>query len=543
MKRLLSILIVLSALIAGCCEPLPPVSPTSTPAPFPTSGFTPTPVRLVYGLTLAPSGIDPHVNASSELGIPLTSVYDTLVYLDPNTGDFVPGLAEDWDVSGDGLVYTFYLREGVTFHDGTPFDAEAVRFNLERITSADLASQKASFMLGPYERVEVVDDYTVRIHLSEPFAPLLDSLSQVYLGMASPAAVEEWGSDYQLHQVGTGPFVFAEYVPQDHLLLRRNPDYAWGPEIYQHDTALADEIEFRFFVDPATRSPALETGEVDIMGEIPPQDAVRLAESDDFRIEAVPIPGVSLMFFLNTNRPPLDDVKVRQALLYGTDRQAIVATIFRDTSPVAYGPLAANTFGYEPAVKDYYAHNPAQAATLLDEAGWKDTDGDGVRDKDGESMILDMTLMGWGHMPEVGQLLAAQWSALGIEVNSPPPVSYPEALEIAGEGRHHLIPFNLSGSDPDILRKFFHSQATFNWSKLDDGELDNWLEAAARTSSWEEREALYSQIQLRVMSEALVLPIRDYVNLNGVSDQVQGLRFDAQGWFPRLIDVTAEEIQ
>jgi peptide/nickel transport system substrate-binding protein len=543
MKRLFPILMLFSILIAGCCDPLPPATPTSTPRPFPSPDFTPTPTRLVYGLTLAPSGIDPHVNASSELGIPLTSVYDTLVYLDPDTGDFVPGLAEDWDVSEDELVYTFYLHEGVTFHDGTSFNAEAVRFNLERITSPDLASQKARFMLGPYKRVEVMDEYTVRIHLGEPFAPILDSLSQVYLGMASPAAVEKWGSDYQLHQVGTGPFIFAEYAPQDHLLLRRNPDYTWGPEIYQHDTTLADEIEFRFFVDPATRSPALETGEVDIMGEIPPQDADRLAESDNFRIEAVPIPGVSLMFFLNTTRPPLDDVKVRQALIFATDRQAIVATIFRNTSPIAYGPLAANTFGYEPEVQDYYAHNPAQAATLLDEAGWKDTDGDGVRDKDGAPLVLDMTLMCWGHMPEVGQLLAAQWSTLGIEVNAPSPVSYPEALEIAGEGRHHLIPFTLSGSDPDILRKFFHSQATFNWSKLDDAELDSWLEAAARTSDWEEREALYSQIQLRVTNEALVLPIRDYVNLNGVSNQVHGLAFDAQGWFPWLIDVTMTEIQ
>jgi peptide/nickel transport system substrate-binding protein len=541
MKRLLPILIVLSTLIAGCCDSLPPPDSTATPAPSLPSDSTPT--RLVYGLTLAPSGIDPHVNASSELGIPLTSVYDTLVYLDPDSGDFVPGLAEDWDVSEDELAYTFYLREGVTFHDGTPFNAEAVRFNLDRITSPDLASQKARFMLGPYERAEVIDEYTVRIHLGEPFAPFLDSLGQVYLGMASPAAVEKWGSDYQLHQVGSGPFIFAEYVPQDHLLLRRNPDYAWGPEIYQHDTAQVDEIEFRFFVDPATRSPALETGEADIMGEIPPQDAARLAESDGFRIEAVPIPGVSLMFFLNTTRPPLNDVKVRQALLYGTDRQAIVSTIFRDTSPVAYGPLAATTFGYEPKVQGYYAHDPAQAAALLDEACWKDTDGDGVRDKDGEPLVLDMTLMGWGHMPEVGQLLAAQWSTLGIEVSSPPPVSYPEALEIADEGRHHLIPFNLSGSDPDILRKFFHSQASFNWSKLNDAELDNWLEAAARTSNREEREALYSQIQLRVMNEALVLPIRDYVNLNGVNDHVQGLAFDAQGWFPWLIDVTVTEIQ
>jgi peptide/nickel transport system substrate-binding protein len=495
--------------------------------------------RIVYGLTLAPSGIDPHVHRSSELGIPLTSVYDTLVYQDPETGQFVPGLAERWVVSDDGITYTFYLREDVTFHDGTAFNAEAVRLNLERITSPDLASQKARFMLGPYERAEVVDEYTVCIHLSEPFAPLLGALSQVYLGMASPAAVEKWGDEYQLHQVGTGPFVFADYVAEDHLLLRRNPDYDWGPSVYRNKTARVDEIEFRFFTDPATRSPALETGEADVMGEIPPLDAARLEENPGFRVEAVPIPGISLMVFMNTNRPPLDDIQVRRALLYAADREAIISTIFRDTSPVAYGPLAATTFGYEPAVQGYYPYDPAQAAALLDEASWTDTDGDGVRDWNGEPLTLDLYLMGWGYMPDVGQLLAAQWAELGIAVNSQE-VNFREAMGVISEGEYHLIPFTDSSSDPDILREFFHSQAGSNWSKVNNSEIDAWLEAAARTSDPAERAALYSQVQLRVMDQALVIPIRDYVNLNGVSNQVQGLRFDARGWFPWLVDLTVE---
>jgi peptide/nickel transport system substrate-binding protein len=493
--------------------------------------------QVRYGLTLSPSGIDPHVNASSELGIPLTSVYDTLVYLDPETRGFVPGLAERWEISEDGLAYTFYLKEA-KFHDGTAFDADAVRFNLDRITSADLKSQKAAFMLGPYDRTEVVDKSTVRIVLKQPFAPLLDSLSQVYLGMASPSAVQKWGTEYQLHQVGTGPFVMADYMPGDHLLLTPNPDYAWGPALYEHPRAQVAEIEFRFYTDPATRSPALETGQADIMGEIPPQDAKRLQSKAGFQVQAVPIPGVSLMFFLNTTRAPLDDVRVRQALLYGTDRQAIVSTVFGGLSPIAYGPLAAITLGYDASVQSLYPYDDQKAAALLAEAGWADADGDGVLDKNGQPLALDAILMSFGSMPEASQLLASQWQSLGIRVDSRV-VSYPEALQIAQEGNYHLIPFNLSGSDPDILRKFFHSGASFNWSKADDPEMDGWLDQAAQISDRAQRVGLYSQIQQRVMDEALVVPIRDYVNLNGVSSRVEGLRFDAQGWFPWLIDVTS----
>ena len=517
MRRLLIFLLLAAALATGC-----------TPRP---GG------RIVYGLTLAPTGIDPHINASAELGIPLTSVYDTLVYQDPKTGEFVPGLAQKWEVSEDGRIYTFYLRRGVKFHDGTPFNAEAVRFNLDRITSPDLASQKARFMLGPYERTEVVDEYTVRIVLKEPFAPLLDSLSQVYLGMASPTAVQQWGQEYQVHQVGTGPFIFAEYVPSGHLLLRRNPDYAWGPSVYQHKTAQLEEVEFRFFTDPATRSPALESGEADVMGEVPPQDAVRLKDDPRFRIEAVAIPGSSLMFFMNTTRPPLDDLAVRQAILYGTDRQAIISAVFKDTSPVACGPLAAVTFGYDPSVCQYYPYDPARARALLEERGWKDSDGDGIREKDGQPLVLDLYLMSWGYLPTIGELLIAQWTDLGIRVNAQT-VRYPEALQIGREGRHHLMPFQSSGSDPDVLRQFFHSQGSMNWSKVNDPEMDGWLMEGMRTSDRQQRAADYSQVQRRVMEQALVLPIRDYVNLNGVNQRVQGLRFDARGWFPWLIDVT-----
>jgi peptide/nickel transport system substrate-binding protein len=525
MKKLtlpLTVLILLALVLAACDKLTPEVGEEI--------------FVLTYGLTLAPSGIDPHVNASSELGIPLTSVYDTLVYQDPHSGEFVPGLAERWEISGDGRVYTFYLRDDVSFHDGTPFDAQAVQVNLDRITDPGTASQKAVFMLGPYQKTEVVDEHTVQIHLSAPYAPLLDALSQVYLGMASPAALEKWGADYQFHQVGTGPFKFVEYVPDDHLTLERNPDYAWGPSVFENKgVAYLDQVEFRFFVDPATRAPALETGEVRVMGELPPRDATRLDGRDDFVLHAVPIPGQPAQFFLNTGLAPLDDLHVRQALLHATDRQAIVQTLFGDTSPAAYGPLSAASPGYDPAVQNLYPYDPDKAAALLEAAGWGDSDGDGTRDKDGTPLQLTMALGGWGFNPDMAQLMQAQWAAIGVELKAEV-LPYPALLEAGRNGSHHLAGFNLSGRDPNLLWTFYHSQGGFNFSHVNDGTLDSLLDQATATSG-PGRDALYSQIQRSIMEQALVLPVRDYVNLNVAHAKVRGLRFDAQGWFPWLIDV------
>jgi peptide/nickel transport system substrate-binding protein len=487
---------------------------------------------LYYGLTLAPSGIDPHVNASSELGIPLTSVYDTLVYQDQN-GNFVPGLAQRWEISDDGLTYTFYLRDDVTFHDGTAFNAAAVQANLERITNPDTASQKAVFMLGPYQSTTVLDEFTVQIHLSRPYAPLLDALGQVYLGIASPAALEKWGADYQFHQVGTGPFKFVEYVPNDHLTLERNPDYKWGPSVFENQgQAYLERVEFRFFSDPATRAPALETKEMHVMGEVPPRDAARLDSSADFVLHAIPIPGQPSQFFLNTGLAPLDDLRVRQALLYATDRQAIVQTLFGDTSPAGLGPLSAVSQGYDRAVGDFYPYDPGKAAALLEEAGWLNNDG--IREKDGAPLQLTMILGGWGFNPDMAQLIQAQWAEVGVQLNAEV-AAYPALLEAGRSGSHHLAGFNLFGRDANLLWTFYHSQGGFNFSHVNDPKLDALLDQAASASAG--REALYSQVQRSIMERALVLPVRDYVNLNVAQSSVSGLRYDAQGWFPWLIDV------
>ncbi len=524
MKRIFFLLILITTLIAGCAKEAPGGS-------------------LVYGLTLAPSGIDPHIDASSELGIPLTSVYDPLVWLTPE-GEFVPGLAESWEVSDDGLTYTFQLREDVKFHDGTPFNAEAVRFSLDRIVDPETQSRKAGGMLGPYDHTEVVESHTVKVHFKEPYAPFLTSLSTVYLAMVSPTAVEKWGDEYQFHQVGTGPFILKEYVPKDHLTLTRNPDYDWAPSFFEHEgPAYLEEVTFRFYTDSATRVLALESGDAHVMGEIPPQDAERLDESDDYVLLPVSIPGQPLQFFINTQRAPLSDVKVRQALIYAVDRATIVKTVFKAYSPVAYGPLTRPTFGYESAIEGKYEYDPQQANALLEEAGWIDSDGDGIRDKEGQPLQLETILMGWGYIPEVGQMMEEQLKQVGIGITTRQ-TTFSNALGDVAEGKYHLAPFLFSSSDPDILRTTFHSgnvEGGFNWSKFATPALDAWLEAGKKEMDEDTRRELYSKIQNYIMDEALILPIRDYVNLNAASAAVQNLRYDRQGWFPLLYDVSLEE--
>jgi peptide/nickel transport system substrate-binding protein len=492
--------------------------------------------ELHYGLTLSPTGIDPHINASSELGIPLASVYDTLVFRDPAEG-FVPGLAASWAISADGLTYTFHLRQDVKFHDGTAFNAEAVKANLDRILSPANKSQKARYMISGVKAVTVVDAYTVRLELAEPFAPLLDSLSQVYLGMASPAALAKWGADFQFHQVGTGPFRFVEYVSGDHLTIERNPDYAWGPSIYHNKTTQVDRIVFRFYTDPAARTPALLSGEADVMGEVLPRDAADLQANKSFAVYPTSIPGQPMQFFLNSALAPTDDSFVRQAILLAVDRQLLVTTVYGGFSPVATGPLDAATWGAQ-NVFPADAFNRAQAEALLNQAGWVDANGDGIREKDGQPLRLKIVIPSWGLIPQTAELLEIQLKDAGILADLVQVPSFSALMDAQKGGAYHLISMNLAGTDPDMLRSFFRSDGAYNWSQVHDPVLDALLDRAVRAGTDADRLDLYRQIQERIAGGYLLLPIRDYVNLNVASSKVEGLRYSAQGWFPILIDVS-----
>ena len=494
--------------------------------------------KLVYGLTLAPSGLDPHIDVSSELGIPLNSVYDTLVFRS-HSGEYLPMLAETWSISDDGLRYEFRLRQGIRFHDGTPFDATAVKRTLDRIADPESGSRRAVTLLGPYVSSSVRDEHTLVVELSQPFAPLLDSFSQVYLAPASPATLDKWGAEYQFHQVGTGPFKLSEYLPKDHVTLVRYDEYVRIPGTYERDVLPeVTEVEFRFLVEPAVRLPALESGDADVVGEIPPQDASRIEQDDEIELVPVAIPGLPLVGFLNTQAAPTDDIRVRQALLLATDRAQIVQTVFGGYSPVATGALSRNHADYAPtAGHSAPSADIAGAAALLDEAGWR-LGNNGMRSREGTPLRLRAYVMGWGMVPEVGQLLQAQWKGLGVELQMEE-VTFAAALAAVAANEHNLIFWSEPGTDADLLTSFFHSGrlGQRNWSRAASPDLDAALDAAREASDRGARRELYARAQHLIMDQALIIPIRDYVNLNGVRACVGELAFDSRGWFPNLNDL------
>ena len=503
----------------------------------------PTARRIVYGLTLMPSGFDPHINASSELGIPLRSVYDTLVYRDPGSLQFVPGLAESWTVSEDNLTYTFRLKIGVTFHDGTEFNAQAVAANLDRILDPAMKSQKAVYLLGPYDHYRVVDKQTIEIVLKQPYAPLLDALSQVYLGMASPTAFRTYDkAQYQFHQVGTGPFVMMDYIPGDHMTLRRNPNYTWGPTFYEPLAPNSlEEVEFRFFTDPSTRAPALESNAAQIMGELSPTDALLFTGNSEIRLYPQPIPGEPLQFLFNTRKTPTDKVEVRRALLMATNRTAVVDAVFQQFSPAAFGPLSAVSPFYEPKVKDTYPFNANAARDQLTVLGYGDSNSDKLLDKDGEKLTVVMIVPPWGFAPQIAQKIQSQWRDLGITLVIKQVANFAGLVDAAQSGDYNLIAYEDYGLDPSVLNTIYASTAPSNWMKYQSGDLDTWLVQGTVSSDEQTRRNAYAAIQMHVMEQALILPIRDYVNLNGSRANISGLSFDAYGWFPLLPNLKIEE--
>jgi len=463
---------------------------------------------------------------------------DTLVAHNPKDGKFYPGLAESWEISRDGKAYTFKLRKNVKFHDGTPFDAAAVKFTFDRIQEPAIAGTLARTYMTSYESSEVIDSYTVRVRFKQPYAPFLALVSDVVLAPISPTAATKMGSEFATRSVATGPFMVKEWVPKDHVTLVRNPNYNWASPVAKHQgPAYLDEIIWRTVPETTTRTAVLTTGEVTITEDLAYSDIAGLEKNPNVRIlRGVPA-GTPWLIFPNVDRFPTNERRVRQALHHAIDKQAIVRTVFHGQTQPGSSPLQPTMPGYVPVAKEFFPYDPTRAKNLLGEAGWKPGP-DGIRTKDGKRLELVWifgTGDGWEEMALLIQGMARE-VGIDIQLREMPRAQMHEAYR---RGEHNIAETSWWYPDPVILSTLFHSAGLatgFNRARLGDSELDKMLDDAAAMTDARARSELYKKIQRTLMEMAAVIPVADQVTIVGARKEVEDYRFNIVT-FPVLYDV------
>jgi peptide/nickel transport system substrate-binding protein len=497
-------------------------------APLPAAAQTP-PGVLIVGQVAEPQALDPHaVTAVNDFRI-LMNVYDGLVRYASGTLEVEPALATDWTISDDGTVYTFSLREGVNFHDGSPFDAAAVVFNFERMLNEDHPYHDTgpfplSFFFSAVESVEAVDDLTVRFTLNAPYAPFLSNLAYPTGLIVSPAAVMEHGVDFGRNPSGTGAFTFAEWRSNEAVVIEANPDYWDGAPSLQ-------AVVFRPITDANTRVAEMLSGGIDMMVEVPPV-ALSEFQGDDFRIVEQAGPHVWFLI-LNLREGPFTDQRVRQAANYAINKTALVEEVLEGTAEVAAGPTPpAFAWAYNEDLEPY-PYDPDRARALLAEAGVENT-----------AVTFYVTEGGSGMLDPVamGTAIQADLEAVGFDVT----IETYEWNTFLGrvnpglEGEADMAQMAWMTNDPDTLpylalrTEAWPEQGGFNSGYYSNPEVDALLEEARTATDQDRRAELYREMQVIVQEDAPWVFVANWVQNAVTSDRVEN--FSLEPSFFLLLD-------
>ncbi len=471
---------------------------------------------LIVGQIAEPKALDPAaVTAVNDFRI-LMNVYDGLVRYKDGTLETEPALATGWEISDDGTVYTFTLREGVKFHDGSDFNAEAVKFNFDRMLNEDHPYHNTgpfplSFFFSSVQEVEAVDDLTVRFTLDAPYAPFLSNLAYPTGLMVSPAAVMEHGADFGRNPSGTGPFTFTEWRSNEAVVVEANPDYWDGAPALQ-------AVVFRPISDANTRTAEMLAGGIDMMVEVPP---VALSEFQGDQFNLVEQAGPHVWFLiLNAKEGPFADVRVRQAANYAINKEALVNDVLEGTAAVAAGPTPpAFAWAYNDALEPY-PYDPDKARALIAEAG-----------AEGAELTFYVTEGGSGMLDPVamGTAMQADLEAVGFDVT----IETYEWNTFLGqvnpglEGKADMAQMAWMTNDPDTLpylalrTEAWPDQGGFNSGYYSNAEVDMLLEAARVSTDQAERARLYKQMQEIVREDAPWVFVANWKQNAVTSDRVE----------------------
>jgi peptide/nickel transport system substrate-binding protein len=470
--------------------------------------------------------MDPAKTAALQSGLTLRLVGDTLIAKDFD-GNFVPHLATAWEISEDGLTWTFTLRDDVTFHDGTPLDAEAVRFTFDRILNPDTAAGSAAAQVGPMvrESLKAIDATTFQFQLSEPFAPLVQFLTGPSLGIVSPTAVEADPEGFARKPVMSGPYIFEEWREGDRVILRRNPDYAWAPDYLHQEPAGAfiESITFQSIVEDAAATAAFEAGEVHQL-PIPSADIPRLEESGQYSIVSYQTQGIQFFAF-NITRDLFADQALRFALMGAINKQDVLDAAIEGYGMPAYTYLSPAVNYYDTNAESYApAYDPEAVKATLAELGWTDSDGDGVVDKDGVKLAFTALCTPEDPVVRAAQIMQAQFADVGVAMEISQ-MEFATLLEQVGGGQHEAAYIGYSYPDADFAYQLFHSsQATggISFTQIQDPALDALIEQGRTQTNSDERAATYAEIQKYVNDQGLIIPLWVESNYLGFNPSVKG---------------------
>ena len=426
----------------------------------------------------------------------LVNVYDSLLHYKDDSLEVEPGLAESWTISPDGKTYNFKLRQGVKFHDGTDFNADAVKFNFDRVIDPSHPYHNTGpfpfvFILGPIERTEVVGPYEVALHLKQPYAPALTCLAGGIGGLAgiSPAAIKKYGKDFSRHGGGTGPFMFSEWVSGQRFVLQANKSYWRGaPKL--------EGLVFRPIVDDNARVSEMLSGGTDLTIEVPPDNIATFTASPNFTYYQQPGPHLWYLM-LNTKTKPFDDVRVRQAANYAINKPAMVDDVLKGTATVADGVTPpAFAWAHDNALKPY-PYDPAKAKQLMAEAGYAN----------GIDVTFYVTESGSGMLSPIlmGTEIQADLAAVGIrckietyEWNTFLGKVIPVMPKDVG-----LAEMSFMTQDPD-MHPFLalRTGAPVNSGGFSDPKVDALIDQGRAETDPVKRAAIYKQMQELVYTDA-----------------------------------------
>lgn len=445
-------------------------------------------------------------------------VFDGLTSRSPS-GDIQPLLARSWSRSPDGRTYEFELRQDVRWHDGVPFTAQDVVFTLSLAGQRSFTGPPDLTNLWRQVRVEKVDDYRVRFHLEEPFTPFIEYttvgiLPAHLLEQVPPSALE--ASPFNFHPIGSGPWRVEELSATGAVLRRNDAYYGRRP--------LLERVELKFYPDHESVLVAYESGAVDGLARILPSSLDRARDLESLNLYSARLSGYTLVF-LDHAVDKFKDPRARQALLWAIDRQEIVDRILAGQGIVAHSPVLPGSWAYYPEVPRY-RHDPAKARGLLEEAGWTDQDGDGVRERQGEPFRFTLVTNNDPQREAIARALVQAWSRVGLDV----------ALQVVDDAtlvRDHLRPRNFEAvlfawqnlpADPDPYPMWHSTQAGEdgqNYGQVSDREMDELIEQARRIADRDRRALLYARFQQRFAELAPALLLNYPVYTFGVDQRVR----------------------